>query len=200
LILLGYGGWPKPFGCRDHPPHLIDDHLLSSFITNLSNGMRRFLGVLSMLIAASLSGCGHGDTIWVKGVLQKGGEVYQPPDGRKLALYFYPMKSETPGNTATEIEMADYDPRDGSFTVPGREGNGITPGKYRIAVIETLRREEFDKVKKTAPKRQRRQEHEKRADKETNFLEAQFGEHTSPFVHELSASATLTLDMAKPTQ
>ena len=107
------------------------------------------------------------------GVLQKGGEIYKPPEGRKLALYFYPMADGTSGNPAGDVEMADYDARDGSFTVPGREGYGIPPGKYRIAVVETLRREALDQLKKASkPKRG-----QKRIDNDTNFLEASFGEN-----------------------
>ena len=54
--------------------------------------MRRSLGLWMVLSAVCLAGCGHGDRIWVTGVLQKGGEIYKPPEGRKLALYFCPMK------------------------------------------------------------------------------------------------------------
>jgi hypothetical protein len=157
--------------------------------------MRRSLGLWIVLIAACLAGCGHSDNISVTGVLLKGGEMYKPAEGRKLALYFHPIKDDTPGSVAGEVEMADYDARDGSFTVPGREGDGIPPGKYRIAVVESLRREQADKANK-APKAKRGP---RRIDNDTNFLESTFGERTSPFVRDLRSSTTLTLDMAKPT-
>jgi hypothetical protein len=158
--------------------------------------MRRFPRLWIVLGAACLAGCGHGDSIWVKGVLQKGGEVYKPPEGRKLALYFCPIKDGTSAIPTEEVEMADYDARDGSFTVPGREGYGIPPGKYRIAVVETLRREARDQLKKASkPKRG-----EKRIENDTNFLESSFGETTSPFIRDLKTSTRLTLDMAKPTE
>jgi hypothetical protein len=158
--------------------------------------MRRSLGLWIVLGATWVTGCGSGETIWVKGVLQKEGQVYKPSEGRKVALYFYPIKDETSGATNSEVEMADYDPKDGSFTVPGREGYGIAPGKYRIAIVETLRREELDRLNKASkPKRgQQRQ----RLSNDTNFLEGSFGEKTSPFVHDLKTSTSLTLDMAKP--
>ncbi len=92
--------------------------------------------------------------------------------------------------------MADYDPRDGSFKVPGREGRGITPGKYRIVVVATLRREQRDILNKNSKPRRG----EVRIGNDTNLLEGQFGENTSPFVRELTTSTTLTLDMAKPTE
>jgi hypothetical protein len=156
--------------------------------------MRRIPGLLFVVSVLGLAGCGSGDNIWVTGVLLKGGEMYKPPEGRKLALYFCPMKVETAGKLAGDVQMADYDPRDGSFTVPGREGYGIPPGKYRVAVVETLRREELDKVKGAAKTKRG----SKRITDDTNFLESSFGEQTSPFVQELIASTKLTLDMAQP--
>ena len=159
--------------------------------------MRRSLGLWMVLSAVCLAGCGSGDNIWVTGVLQKGGEMYKPPDGHKLALYFCPM----PGRDVGQAEPATWKwritiRRDGSFTVPGREGYGIPPGKYRIAVVETLRREELDKLKKASKPKAG----QKRIDNDTNFLEASFGEKTSPFVRDLKTSTKLTLDMAKPTE
>jgi hypothetical protein len=158
--------------------------------------MRRSLGLSMMLSAACLVGCG-GDTIHVSGVLQKGGEKYNVPDGHKLALYFHPMADGTSAKPGGDVEMADYDARDGSFTVPGRGGYGIRPGKYRIAVVESLRREALDQLKqgKTLKAGQK-----KRIDKETNLLEDTFGENTSPFVRDLRTSTNLTLDLAKPTE
>ena len=149
-----------------------------------------------MLSAACLAGCGR-DTIYVTGVLQKGGEKYNPPEGHKLALYFYPMADGPSGKPSGDVEMADYDARDGSFTMPGPDGYGIRPGKYRIAVVETLRREALDQLKqgKSLKAGQKR-----RVDKETNLLEDTFGENTSPFVRDLRSPTKLTLDMAKPTE
>jgi hypothetical protein len=148
-----------------------------------------------MLGAACLAGCGGPESISVTGVLQKGGQIYNPPEGHKLAIYFYLVADETPGKPAGDVEMANYDARDGSFTVPGRDGYGIPPGKYRIAVVETLRREAFDQLKEASKSKTPR----KRLDKDKNFLEASFGEKTSPFVRDLRTSTKLTLDMEKPT-
>jgi hypothetical protein len=65
----------------------------------------------------------------------------------------------------------------------------------RIAVVETLRREALDKLKKASkPKRGQISINE-----DTNFLEASFGETSSPFVRDLRTSRKLTLDMARPT-
>ena len=151
-------------------------------------------GMLMVMIVVCFAGCGSGDNIWVTGVLQKGGEMYKPPDGHKLALYFCPMPGEGSAPPTGDVELADYDSRDGRFTVPGRDGSGIPRGKYRVAVVETIRREELDKLKKSSkPKRG-----EKRINDDTNVLETTFGENTSPFVLDLKTSTNLTLDMSKP--
>jgi hypothetical protein len=157
--------------------------------------LRRSVRVWMVLNAAFLAGCGRGDIIWVTGVLQKGGQIYQPPEGRKLALYFCPIKDDMSRDPSGEMEMADYNSKDGSFTVPGVDGQGIRPGKYRIAVVETLRREERDKLKKPGKRNPKQQ----RIDNDTNFLDSTFGERSSPFVRDLRASTNLTLDMSSPT-
>ncbi len=159
--------------------------------------MPRSLRLWIMLSACCLAGCGSSNSVWVTGVLQKDGQVYKPAEGRKLALYFYPMaEGTTPGGQGGDVEMADYNAQDGTFMVPGAEGRGIRPGKYRIAVFETYRRETLDTLKKgSRPKRG-----QKRIDNDTNLLDATFGETTSPFVRDLTKSTKLTLDMARPTE
>ncbi len=81
--------------------------------------------------------------------------------------------------------------------MPGREGYGIPPGKYRIAVVETLRREARDAVEEV---REAEARENSAFDNDTNFLESSFGEKTSPFVRDLKTSTNLTLDMASPTE
>ena len=157
--------------------------------------MCRSFSLWIVLGATCLAGCGNGDRIWVTGTLQKGGEIYKPPESRKLALYFCPIEDAVSGKPAGDIEMADYDPRDGSFTVPGTEGYGISPGKYRIAVVETLRHDAIkDSNSSSKPKGGQSR---KRFDFDKNFLEDSFGMKTSPFVRELKTSTKLALDMAK---
>ena len=158
--------------------------------------MRRSLGLWIVLSALCLAGCGHSDRIWVTGTLQKGGEIYQPPESRKLGLYFCPIEETVSGKPAGDIEMADYDPRDGSFTVPGAEGYGIPPGKYRIAIVETVRRDAIKESNNSA--KPKGGQNQKRFDFDKNLLEDSFGIKTSPFVRELKTSTKLALDMAKP--
>ena len=158
--------------------------------------MSRIPGLLMVMSVVCFAGCGSGNNIWVTGMLQKGGEMYKPPDTHKLALYFCPMPGEASATPTGDVAMADYDSRDGSFRVPGREGNGIPPGKYRIAVVETIRREALDKLKEASKSKKRGQQTPIRD--ETNLLEASFGEKASPFVRDLKTSTKLLLDMSNP--
>ena len=61
--------------------------------------IHKLFGLWTGSASLCLAGCGSGDTIWVTGVLQKGGETYKPPEGRKLALYFCPMAEGTLGQS-----------------------------------------------------------------------------------------------------
>jgi hypothetical protein len=157
--------------------------------------MRHLIRLLFVLSLGFSIGCaGSGDKIWITGVLHKNGEIYKPPQGHKLALYFCPIAEPSSPTPNGDIEMADYNSQDGTFTVPGVEGLGISPHLYRIAVVETLQRESLDELKKKSKtKRSARA-----IDRDTNLLEASFGTRTSPFIHELKTSQSLTLDMAKP--
>ena len=152
--------------------------------------------VLSLLIGLGLAGCGNADLIWVKGTLNKGGTMYKPPEGRKVAIYFYQTKGADGKDMAGEAEQAEYNANDGTFSVSGREGSGIPKGTYRIAITETMDRETFDKLKEKTPKSKSKRG--TRLDDEKDFLEQTFGAMTSPFVRELKKSITLVLDMEKP--
>jgi hypothetical protein len=156
--------------------------------------MRPIPTILAGLLALGFAGC-RPSGISVTGSLLKGGEKYVSPEGRKLALYFCRMPDPGSDQPPGDSEMAEYNPSDGSFTVPGHEGRGIAPGKYRIAVVETMRREALDQIKQ--PKKPK--PGQKLIDKETNFLPS-FGMATSPFVRELRTSTNLKLDMDKPTE
>ena len=158
--------------------------------------IQKNLQSLVVLISLGLAGCGSADLIWVKGSLNKGGTMYKPPEGRKVAVYFYQIKAADGKTTSGEAELAAYNAIDGSFTVPGREGYGIPKGTYRIAIAETMEREAFDKLKKSSPKSKSKRG--TRIDDDTDYLEATFGAMTSPFVRELKESSTLILDMDKP--
>ena len=144
-----------------------------------------------------LTGCGSSDLVWVDGRLLKGGAPYKPPEGHQVAVTFVGMEIEGPAGTVLkrpEPFVADYEDETASFTVPGRDGQGIPRGKYRIAVTQRMSRESFDAAKPKAKPGQ------KPITRETDFLEAKFSPETSPIVREITASTDVVIDLDKPTE
>ena len=162
--------------------------------------MSRRLAAIMLLIACPilLPGCGgSSNAVWVEGKLLKGGARYSPPEGHLVSLTFIGLEIEGPmGKVIKSPEPfeADYKDEDGTFSVPGREGSGIPPGKYRIAVTQKMSREAFEAAK---PKGKAGQ---KPITRETDFLGDRFGPTTSPIVREIKGSTDLVIDMDKPTE
>jgi hypothetical protein len=158
------------------------------------NPLIAFLG--ASLVA--LGGCGSGNTVWVTGNLLKGGSQYVPPTGQLVYVTFVAMDvKDEPGakvSLAGEPFVAQLDQATGTFSVPGKEGKGIPPGRYRIAITQKMTRETFDATN-PQPKKGA-----KRADRETDTLGGQFGLDNSPIVREVSASSRLTIDLDRPTE
>jgi hypothetical protein len=162
--------------------------------------MTRTFASLLLLIAGVMliSGCGgSSNAVWVKGKLLKGGARYAPPEGHLVSVTFVAMEiQDRAGKTLKSNEPfeADYKDEDGSFTVPGQEGRGIPPGKYRIAVTQKMLREAFEAAKPKAKPGQ------KPITRETDFLDDRFGQSTSPIVREIKGPSDLVIDMDKPTE
>lgn len=147
------------------------------------------------LVAAwALAGCGSSNTVQVSGTLLKSGAPYAAPQGQKLGVTLYAMdvKDATGGAvTANEPFPAEFNPSDSTFRVPGPEGLGIPPGKYRVAVIQQATREALER---TQPKRGTA------PDREADFLKGRYGPQTSPIVREIGASGNLSIDLDRPAQ
>lgn len=100
-----------------------------------------FLRILFLLFCLSslsamllpLTGCARGEPRYtVTGRIHNGGKPLpvKPMVGR-LNVLFYPVKEE--GGKVVDPQQAVVKD-DGTFSVPGTQGNGIPPGKYKIAV------------------------------------------------------------------
>ncbi len=142
-----------------------------------------------------LAGCGGsgGRVVWVTGQLLKGGSKYSPPSGQLVTMTFVAIETENAEGKVvpdTEPYLADYDPTAGTFKVPGKDGSGIPPGKYRIAISSKINREALNSSKAS----------QKPADREKDYLGDKFGPTTSPIVREIKASTDLPIDMDKPTE
>lgn len=163
--------------------------------------MRRKLLAL-MLLTTSLAcvGCGSSNEVWITGTLLKGGTKFTPPEGHQVGITFYLVSTDDPTKSAAaagEPYLADYDESDGTFKVPGRNGQGIPPGKYRISVSDKLDREAFDKLPKAKTKAIKRGA-VPAINRETDFLDSRFGSGTSPIVRNFKASENVTVDLDKP--
>jgi hypothetical protein len=156
--------------------------------------------LLFALLGASLAasaGCGSSNTVRVTGKLLKGGTPYVAPSDQRISLTFVAMDVKDDSaktSLAGEPFLADLDPATGTFTVPGKEGKGIPPGKYRVAVTQKMTREAFDAAN-PQPKKGT-----KRVDRETDMLGDRFGLDKSPIVREVVGSTSLTIDLDKPTE
>ena len=133
--------------------------------------MRRLPWLLSAFSAALLvAGCGPA-MLKTKGRLVKEGAPYRPADGEMIRVMFVPIPPG--GEVVKDYFMAQYNPKDGSFQVVGKDGKGMPPGKYRIAV-EHLRQK-------------------------NDLLNGVYNSEDSPFVREVTPSTgELVLDFSKP--
>jgi hypothetical protein len=160
--------------------------------------MRRRHLILAFLIAPLVAplGCGgRGNNVWVTGKLLKGGAKYVPPEGQFVYITFVGLdiKDETGKSIdAGEPFQADVDQVNGTFSVPGKEGFGIPPGKYRIAVTQKMTREAFDATRKP------NQRPKKGVDRETDTLANKYGIENSPITREIKAGGELIIDLDQP--
>jgi hypothetical protein len=156
------------------------------------------LVVLTALPLACL-GCGNSNAIKVSGKLLQAGQPYVPPAGQRVVVTLHVLDAKDARGTAVPAQEpfhAYYDPKDGTFVVPGPDGSGIPPGKYRISIFQGLTREGEGKIEK---KQNARSRNAPRIDRETDFFKDLFGPTTSPIVREITQGGELVVDLEKET-
>jgi hypothetical protein len=84
------------------------------------------------LIALAALGCGGNRLIQAKGRVLKDGQPYLAKDGEGLRIVFEP--TDPPQGTRYDSFAAEYHPADGTFQVRGKDGQGLPPGRYRVAL------------------------------------------------------------------
>ena len=146
-------------------------------------------GRLSLLaLVAALAAAGCGPNVKVTGKVSRGGQPVNAVKGMHLNLALHPLADPSTGKppAGPDIYAANV-ASDGSFDVPGVEGDGIPPGRYRVAV--TLR-----------PGRDRSEGKAKARDydPDKDYLNGAFGPDNSPIVREVKSSQTLSIDLDKP--
>jgi len=91
----------------------------------------RYLFVVAVLASLSL-GCSNDGFFNATGRVVKGGQPYLPPEGQGLRIAFIPVPE--PGMRRYDAYRAGYDPEEGTFRVLGKDGRGLPPGKYYVAL------------------------------------------------------------------
>jgi hypothetical protein len=155
--------------------------------------------VLILLVALALAcfGCGNSNAIKVTGKLLQAGQPYVPPAGQRVVVTLYVVDVKDASGKripAQEPFHGYYDPKDGTFVVPGPDGHGIPPGKYRISIFQGLTREGESKV---LPDHKGTSRKAPGNNRETDFFEGLFGPTTSPIVREVTQGAELIVDLDK---
>jgi hypothetical protein len=126
-------------------------------------------GMALVVIALFVCGCGGDGRIKARGRILKNGQPFQLKEGEGLRIVFFPP--EAPGTTY-ESYAAVFDNDDGSFKVTGRDGKGLPPGKYRIAI-----------------------EHLK---KKQDLFKGAFSGKRTPIVREITGSDEIIIDLDHP--
>ena len=160
--------------------------------------LQKSCSLILLIVSLTVIGCSSSTDVLITGNLMKGGEKLTPPEGRQIGVTFYLVSSDDTSKNAPPVGepyQAMYDPTDGTFKVPGRDGYGVPPGKYRIAISQKLTRDALDKTPK-AKKAQRGTAPS--ITRETDFFESSFGSESSKIVREFTSSQNVTIDLDKP--
>jgi hypothetical protein len=99
-----------------------------------------------LVLAAGLVlavGCG-APRIKVVGTIAKGGQPLTVRDKGLIQIIFHPLPADEAGKKNTYPASVKSD---GTFEVPGRDGNGIAAGKYRVEVHQWDPYPRTDKLK-----------------------------------------------------
>ncbi len=133
-----------------------------------------FLSAAMCFVAA---GCGDDgeQTVAVRGTLTNAGRPLEV-EGRDLGLgmvlvQFYQITDDSQQSTDPEEASVDAE---GNFEVPGRTGNGLPPGKYRIVVRQWDPYPQVDK------------------------LGGRFDEKNSQIIREITGEEEISIDVSKP--
>jgi hypothetical protein len=134
--------------------------------------MSKAISVFAILLVLLLvSGCSSDGKLRTRGKILKGGIPYVAEETDIVHVTFVPIPEG--GARPMDYHIAAFNKADGTFVASGKDGKGVPPGKYRIA-IEHLRQRK-------------------------DLLNGAFGTENSPFVREVkSGSDVLTLDISKP--
>ncbi len=133
---------------------------------------RRIWPLVVLAVAVLAPGCGSSNVARVSGNVLKDGKPFPVAEGQWLQIHLVPVDAD-PGKQ--EIYLANLD-KDGSFQFPGKEGNGVPLGKYKVtARLVTYK------------------------DRDTDLLRSQFSDVNSQVVKEVTGSTSVDLDLSAAT-
>ena len=90
-----------------------------------------------------IAGCGSDGKLHVTGKILKGGAPLTVPDDEYVRVTFFPVTAD--GSGPKNTYAASYNGKDGTFRAIGGDGQGIPPGKYRVAVEREKNRRDLFK-------------------------------------------------------
>jgi hypothetical protein len=126
--------------------------------------------LVALLLGMVVSGCSP-KMLKTRGRVVKNGQPFLPGEGEFVRVTFVPITAD--GTTAKDFYVAEYDSKNGTFQVAGKDRKGMPPGKYRVAI-------ELDQ-------------------KRRDLLEGAFNAESSPFIYDVSASTgEIVIDLDKP--
>ena len=132
--------------------------------------MNRALVVCLLAGLGAVAGCGDG-MLRTRGRLVKGGQPLVAKEGEVIQVTFVPVPAD--GKPPADFYFAATDQATGTFRPAGKDGRGMPPGKYRVAV-------EVMKKKK-------------------DQLGGRFDAEKSPFVFDVADESTvIEIDLDKP--
>ncbi len=99
-------------------------------------------GMVLVLIALFVCGCGGDGRIKARGRIVKNGQPFHVGEGEGLRIIFSPPEAT---GTTYESYVAVFDNTDGSFKVAGKDGKGLPPGKYRVALEHLKKKQDLFK-------------------------------------------------------
>src|SRR5438045_3780080 len=88
--------------------------------------------LVGLVIGLLAAGCGGPALLKAKGRVLKGGTPFLPAQDEAVRVMFVPVPEG--GERVSDYYMATYNREDGTFQAAGKDGRGLPPGKYRIAV------------------------------------------------------------------
>jgi hypothetical protein len=131
--------------------------------------MHRHAMIVFVIATGIAAGCGSGKFA-TKGHVLKDGSPLKIDRDDMVRVVLVPLPED--GSRPKDYYVAEFNPENSTFLVKGKDGQGMPPGKYRVAVEHLQGRKDL--------------------------LKGQFGPDNSPFVVTINrASDEITVDVAK---